>query len=109
MSNIIPDDAGDALLKAMASHKEASMLNLAKFTEKASAQAAKLEHPLDKARAVRDVAGVFTTLWPQEQGGELIEGAILIGAMPVKDNPQEMLEVTADVREVLPDQRPEGD
>jgi hypothetical protein len=40
---------------------------------------------------VRDVASVYNTIWPAEGESELIEGAILIGAAPVKDNPQEML------------------
>ena len=109
-------DAGDVLRDALEKHREESTLHLAKFTANASKQAAKSTNPLDVARKVRDVAGVYATLWPAEEGSELMEGAILIGAAKVTDNPREMLAITenlpiqeADVREELPDQRPEGD
>lgn len=108
------DDAGDALVRALQQHKEESTLNLAKFTAKAAKQAATLKKPLEKAKAVRDVSHVYATLWPNEQGGELIEAGILIGAMKVQDDPQEMLAAATVVeddaiREEVSDQRPEGD
>ena len=99
-------DAAEMLTDAMAAHREESALNMAKFAARASKQAANLSDPLSKARAVRDVAMVYSTLWPPLDGGEMVEGAILIGGAVVKDNPTEML---ADVRENLSDQRPEGD
>lgn len=104
------DDAATALTKAMQEHKEQSTIHLAQFTAKAAKQAAGLKEPLEKARAVRDVASVYNTLWPVEQGGELIEGGILIGALPVRDDPQEMLEKTANARElqIQEAQRPQG-
>jgi len=86
------DDAATALLKAMAQHKEESTLNLAEYVRNASKQAKNTKKdPLQHARQVRDVASVYNTIWPAESEGELIEGAILIGAAPVKDNPAEML------------------
>lgn len=108
------DDAGDALVKALRSHKEVSTLNLAHYTARAARQAANLKDPLDKARNVRDVATIYDKLWPQESQTELIESAILIGSAVVKDNPQEMLAATqviedADVREDVSDQGSQGD
>lgn len=96
------DDAGDALVKAFQKHKEQSTLNLAHYTAKASKQAAKLSNPLEKARQVRDVATVYKTLWPAEEGGKLIEGEILIGTMKVRDNPEEMLAMTEKLPEIGP-------
>lgn len=121
MSGVVPRDAGDAITEAMAKHREESTLNLAKFTAKASKQAANLKNPLEKARAVRDVATVYSTLWPPEDGGEMVEGQILIGAAQVTDNHAEMIaqaeisDVSSEgaqqhnVRQELPDPRPESD
>lgn len=117
------DDAGDALIRALQNHKEISTLNLAHYTAKAAVQAAKLKDPLEKARNVRDVAAVYQAVWPEMESGELIEAAILVGGMVVKDDPKEILEAARDphhtsniehhtledVREELPNQRPESD
>lgn len=100
------NDAAMALAEAIENHREQSTLHLAKYTEKAAKQASELSNPLDAARKVRDVAGVHAVLWPKGEENELIESGILIGSAKVVDNPQEIL---ANVREVLPDQRPAGD
>lgn len=112
--SVLGKDAGDMLKDALESSRDNSVLNLAKYTEKASQKAADSENPLEIARKVRDVAGVFSTIFPQEQGSELIEGAILIGSAKVVDNPQEILEAAKeaeviDVREELSDQGSAGD
>jgi hypothetical protein len=111
MSGIVPEDAGDAIVRAMAAHKEEAEVNLAHYAANAARQAAKLKDPLEKARNVRDAAAVFRAVFPEEQGGEMVEGAILVGAALVRDDPVEMLAVTQieDVRKDLSDQRPEGD
>jgi len=82
-----------------------STLHLANYVEKASKDAAKHKNPLEVARKVRDVAGVYQVLYPPEEGNELIEASILVGAAKVTDNPKE---IEAHVREALPDHRPEG-
>lgn len=99
-------DPAQVLTEALQNHKDESTLHLAKYVEKASKAASKSEKPLEVARQVRDVSQVYKTLYPPEEGGEMIEGAILVGGMKVKDDPQEML---ANVRQELPDQRPAGD
>ena len=76
------------------------------FVEKASMAAAKEKEPLKVAKQVRDVAATFNTIWPNNTESELIEGAILVGDAKVTDNVTEM---QAHVREVLPDGRPVGD
>lgn len=122
MSDVVPRDAGDAISEALAQHREDSTLHLAKFTAKAAKQASKLNDPLSKARAVRDVAQVYRTLYPPEEGGELVEGAILVSSGMVKDDPVEMLAGTeaeimdtevvkvddTNVRQEIPDQRPQS-
>lgn len=107
-------DVADVLVAALEKHKEESTLHLAEFTARASREAANHSKPLDIARKVRDVAGVYSTLWPAEEGGELIEGAILLGTARVTDNPGEILELTkvsdvSDVRKELPDKGPSSD
>jgi hypothetical protein len=102
-------DAADALAAAMESSKVASTLHLAKYTEKASKAAAEHEKPLDVARKVRDVAGVYSTLWPAEEHSELIDGGILLGTEAVTENPEEMKALAEDVRAELQDQRQAGD
>ena len=94
--------------EAMANHKQEATVNLAHYAAKASKQALQVEDPLSHARQVRDVAAVYRTIYPPEDGGELIEGAILIGAGVVKDNPVEIQERVIDVRENVSDQGPES-
>jgi hypothetical protein len=93
-------DAADLLRESLEKSRDASTFNLAQYTENASRKAAEHKNPLEVARKVRDVAGVYSTLWPAEEHSELIEGSILIGTAKVTDNPQEIL---AHVREELPD------
>lgn len=107
-------DAADILAQAMAKHKEESTLNLAHYTAKAAKAAVKATDPLKVARNVRDVAQVYRVLYPPEEGGELVEGAILVGGAAVVDDHREMLALAeevqeADVRQEIPDSRPEGD
>ncbi len=108
-SEVVPADApdvGDVIAKAMAQSKEQSALHLAQYTQKASKKAAEHKDPLEVARKVRDVAGVYQVLFPPEEETSLIEGSILVGEALVTDNPQEILaraEVKdAHVREKLP-------
>ena len=101
-TNIDGMDAADVLRQSLEKSKTASTMNLAKFTERASEKAAEHPNPLEVARKVRDVAGVYSTLWPAESEGELIEGGILIGTAQVVDDPKEIKELT-DVREIIPD------
>ena len=98
-------DPAEAITEVMAQHREEATVNLAHFAAKASRQALEGSDPLGKARAVRDVAAVYRTIYPPESGGELIEGSILIGEAQVKDDPVEML---ANVREIVSDQGPQG-
>lgn len=102
-------DVTDVLIAAMEKHKQESQLHLAEYTANASRKAAEHRDPLEVARKVRDVAGVFQVLYPPETEGGLIEGAILIGEAKVTLNPQETLacaEVIEDVRPELPDAGP---
>jgi hypothetical protein len=109
-------DAGDAIANAFAKDREESALNLAKYTRNASQKAAEHKDPLEVARKVRDVAGVYATLWPPGEESELIESALLMGAETPTVNPEEVraraIEVAEDSRDVRPelqDKRPEGD
>lgn len=92
-------DAGDAIRDAMANHKEVAEVNLAHYAARAATRAAKHKDPLAIARNVRDAAAVYRTVFPPEQGGEMVEGAILVGAALVRDNPVEML-ATTEVSEI---------
>jgi hypothetical protein len=115
-------DAGDVIARELKENKRNSELNLSKYVAKASEKAAKHGDPLEVARKVRDVAGVFQVLYPPEEEGGLIEGAILIGtAQPTintgeveaRSVPTEQVAARtiedSDVRPELPDSRPEGD
>lgn len=105
-AGMVNKDAGDLLRESLENSRVNSTLHLAKYTEKASEAAAKHHNPLEVARKVRDVAGVYSTLFPPETEEGLIEGSILIGAAKVTDNVQE---IEAHVRQELPDNRPAGD
>jgi hypothetical protein len=102
-------EVADVLVAALEKHRQESTLHLAEYTANASRKAAEHKDPLDVARKVRDVAGVFSVLYPPESESSLIEGAILIGEARVTPNPEEMLTLTADVRMELPDAGPKGD
>lgn len=94
-------DAGDLLRETLEKSKEQSTLHLARFTERASKAAANHPHPLEVARKTRDVAGVYSTLWPAEEHTELLEGGeILMGSVKVEDD---IKEIEAHVREEIPD------
>lgn len=100
-SQIGKKDAGDVLREALEKHRDASTLHLAQYTEKASKAAAEHKKPLEVARKVRDVAGVYSTLWPQEEQSGLIEGAILLGMAKPTLNAKEIEEAKViDVNEV---------
>lgn len=107
-------DAGDAIRDAFQQDREESALNLAKFTKNASKAAAEHKQPLEVARKVRDVAGVYATIWPPGEEEELIEGAILLGNAQPTINPEEVkaraieISPTQDVRPELSDSRPAG-
>jgi hypothetical protein len=106
-------DAGDLLKEALENHRESSTLHLAQYTANASKKAAEHRDPLEVARKVRDVAGVYQTLWPLEEQSGLIEGAILIGGAKVSDDTVEMAQLIKDaevddVRQELPDQGSAG-
>ena len=98
-------DPGDALRHALENSKAASTLNLAKYTEKASEAAVKHKNPLDVGRKVRDVAGVYSTLWPAESEGEMIESGILLGTQAVGDDSppvEEIKDANSAIREIIP-------
>jgi hypothetical protein len=57
-------DVAKVLEDAFAKDREDSARNLAEYTRKASRQAAEHSDPLEVARKVRDVAGVYSVLWP---------------------------------------------
>jgi len=99
-----PKDAADMIRDILQRTRKNTTLHLATYAEKAAAQASESLNPLEDARKVRDVASVYNTLWPHNEGKELIEGAILIGKLEVKDLPEgEVIEVTdEDIREELP-------
>jgi hypothetical protein len=107
-------DPADVIIEALASAKEESTLNLAEYTRKASLEARNSKAPLDVARKVRDVAGIFQVLYPPETEEGLIEASILLGDAKVTPNPEEILaraieiEPVQDVRTELSDQRPAG-
>jgi hypothetical protein len=105
-------DAAELIAKEIAANRESSERNLAAYVKNASEKAAKHHDPLEVARKVRDVAGVYQVLYPPEEEGGLIEGAILIGGAQVTVNPEEVearARMIDDVRTELPDARPEGD
>jgi len=108
-SNIAGKDAGDVLRDTLEAAKTNSTLHLARFTENASKKAAEHKNPLEVARKVRDVAGVYSTLWPAEEHSELIDGGILLGTEEVTENLDEMKELAVNVRAELQDKRPAGD
>jgi hypothetical protein len=115
-------DPAEAFEAALAEHRDSSTLHLAQYTARAAKKAAQHEEPLEIARSVRDVAQVYKAVWPPEEGGEMVEGAILVGTAQVKDDTAEMLaateilevrdqmsEVREDVREDISDQGPQSD
>jgi hypothetical protein len=105
-------DVAKVLEDAFAKDREDSARNLAEYTRKASKKAAESTDPLEVARKVRDVAGVYSILWPPGEETELIEGAILIGGAQPTINPGEVkarAKEIDDVRPRLPDSGPEGD
>jgi hypothetical protein len=101
-------DVADHLREALEGLKEESTVNLAQYVNKASKEAAKHAKPLEVARKVRDVAGVYSTLYPPEEKADLIDGAILLGLAEVKDDPDWVREME-DVRPVISDQGPQSD
>lgn len=83
-----PKDAGDVITETVQRSKQLSTAHLAKFTERASAQAAEAKDPLKVAKAARDVSQVYRSLWPvKKDGAELIDATILLGGT-VEDAPQ---------------------
>ena len=65
--------------------RERSKLSLGKFTAEAAEQAALHRDNLLIASKVKDVASVHSTLCPEKERSELIEGSILIGMENVWD------------------------
>jgi hypothetical protein len=65
--------------------KERSRLGLSRFAAEAAEQAGEHPNKLLIAGKVKDVAGVHSTLWPEETHTQLIDGAILIGTAQVLD------------------------
>jgi hypothetical protein len=99
-------DAAELIAKEIAESRQDSQLNLARYTKKASKAAADSTNPLDVARKVRDVAGVFQVLYPPETEEGLIEGAILMGTAAVIPDPEEV-EARAITLTEVNDVRPE--
>jgi hypothetical protein len=117
-------DAADVVKEEIQQARKDSELNLARYVDNASKEAAKHKQPLEVARKVRDVAGVYQVLYPPDEEGGLIEGAILLGEAAVTNNPREVELSTLnpepstlnsqlstsdpDVRPELPDAGPES-
>jgi hypothetical protein len=78
-------DVAEIIMRAVEKSRQLSTVQLAKYVERASMDAAESERPLEVARKVADVSKVYSTLWPHEREGKLIEGAILVGMAEVKD------------------------
>lgn len=95
-------DPAEVFEHALAKHRDSSTLHLAQYTARAAKKAAVHEEPLEIARSVRDVAQVYKTIWPPEEGGEMVEGAILVGTAIVKDDPVEMLAEVEALEDVPP-------
>jgi hypothetical protein len=60
---------------------------MGKYVAEASERAAKSKGDLSKARNVRDLAAVHSTLWPIEKGKNLLAIGILIGTESPSDSP----------------------
>jgi hypothetical protein len=99
-------DPAEALIEALQRFRDRSTLDLAQYVANAAKDAAKEKEPLGIARKVRDVAQVFSVVHPPEEGGEMIEGGILLGTARVAEATEEIL---ANVRETLPDPGSQGD
>ena len=95
-------DAAELIAKEIAESRQSSQRDLAKYVRNASEKAANHADPLEVARKVRDVAGVFQVLYPPEEEEGLIEGAILIGGAKVTPN---LKEIAARAVEVEPIRR----
>ena len=79
-SPICQESPSNALAKSLQQQKADSTLNLAIYTARAAERAAKHKKPLDIARKVRDVAGVYSTLYPNENAAStILNVAILTG------------------------------
>lgn len=63
---ICNQSAGKALSTVLSRLKANSTMNLALYSEKASAAALKEKKPLEISRKVKDVADIHKTLWPTE-------------------------------------------
>jgi dsDNA-specific endonuclease/ATPase MutS2 len=99
-------DVADELKAALEGLREESTVSLAQYVNKASKEAAKHAKPLEVARKVRDVAGVYSTLYPPEEKTDLIDGALLLGMAAPKDIPGKTDGI---VREAVADSGPQGD
>lgn len=95
-------DVTDVLIAAMEKHKQESQLHLAEYTANASRKAAEHKDPLEVARKVRDVAGVFQVLYPPETETSLIEASILIGEAKPTLNVEEIEAAKVLDAEIIP-------
>lgn len=100
--NLTGRDAGDLLAEALEKHRSDSTLNLAKYVDNAAKKAAQSADPLEVARKVRDVAGVHQIIFPKDEEGGLIEGAILIGTEKVEIDPEEIAAAQATIIDAEP-------
>jgi hypothetical protein len=81
-----PVSPSDAIAVALSSHKQRSTAALGQFVAEASEEALQGKDRLGKAKRVRDVAAIHTSLWPAESRPALLAVGILIGSVPVPDS-----------------------
>ena len=93
--NVQGKDSADLLAEALEKHRNDSTLHLAQYVANASKKAATHGDPLEVARKVRDVAGVHQIIFPRDEEGGLIEGAILIGTEKVELDQREIEDARA--------------
>src|SRR5262249_33422469 len=77
-----------SLAAILAERKERTKLGLSKYTAEAAEEAAQHRDKLGIAGKVKDVAGVYKTLWPEEAPKEqILNIGILTGKIPIRYAP----------------------
>jgi hypothetical protein len=75
--------SSDGMANHLKTIKNKSRFNLSKFVLNASKVASRSRSPLQDARNVKDVAGVYSVLWPEERGSNALtlNVGVAIGGM----------------------------
>lgn len=102
-----PVTVSDAIAAAQRSHKQRSTAALGQFVAEAAEEALSGQSRLAKAKRVRDVAAIHTSLWPIENRPALLSVGILIGSTPVPDSarpiPGQILQLDRDPGPAAPE------